>query len=180
MNNQNIKTALSVKKKTAAVLIALAAAFVLPQICHIVGAVSGLGTSVGEALLPMQLPILLVGFYAGAIPGAVAGALAPLVSALITGMPHADLLPFMMIELCTYGITCGLLRKVKMPTVVKVLSTQLAGRAIRAAAILVSFYLIGLNSVSPDVILSSITAGIFGIILQLIIVPLAVRASEKE
>ena len=51
------------------------------------------------------------------------------------------MLPFMMLELCVYGLAAGLLRNVKLPVVMKVLFAQIAGRIIKASAIfLVIFF----------------------------------------
>ena len=72
------------------------------------------------------------------------------------------MLPFMMIELCAYGVFAGLLKDVKIPTIAKVLIAQIAGRAVRG-------------------IFTSILTGLFGILLQLIIIPLAVyRLKEAD
>ena len=56
---------ISLKAQAIGTIIALISAVALPQIIHVIGAVSGMGTSLGEALLPMHLPIILVGLLAG-------------------------------------------------------------------------------------------------------------------
>lgn len=171
---------LSVKAQVLGALIALVSAVALPQLVHIIGAASGMGTSLGETFLPMHLPIILMGFLVGPYTAGVAGLLSPLVSFALTGMPSSVMLPFMMIELCIYGVCAGLLKNVKLPVIVKALIAQIAGRAVRAAAIAVGFYAFG-TPVQPSVILTSITAGLFGIALQLIIIPLAVyRLKEAD
>lgn len=171
---------ISVKAQLISALIALVSAIALPQLVHVVGAVSGMGTSLGEILLPMHLPIILMGLLVGPYAAGTAGLFSPLVSFALTGMPTSVMLPFMMIELCVYGICAGLLRNVKLPVIAKVLIAQIAGRAIRAAAIAVGFYAFN-TAVQPAVILTSITAGLFGIILQLVIIPLAVyRLKEAD
>lgn len=171
---------LSVKTQTIGAFIALISAVALPQIVHVIGAVSGMGTSLGEIFLPMHLPIILMGFLVGPYAAGIAGLLSPLVSFALTGMPTSVMLPFMMIELCVYGICAGLLRNAKMPAIVKVLIAQIAGRAVRAGAIAIGFYAFG-TAVNPKVALTSITAGLFGIILQLVIIPLAVyRLKEAD
>ncbi len=170
---------LSVKAQVIGALIALISAVALPQLVHVAGAVSGMGTSLGEIFLPMHLPIILMGLLVGPYAAGVAGMLSPLVSFALTGMPTSVMLPFMMIELCAYGICAGLLRNVKLPVILKVLITQIAGRIIRAVAIAVGFYAFS-TAVQPAVILTSITAGLFGIILQLIIIPLAVYRLKEE
>lgn len=88
----------------------------LPQLFHVIGAVSGQGTMLGVAFLPMHLPIIFVGLIAGPAVGAIAGAAAPLVSFLLSGMPMLAMLPLMMVELCAYGTVAGLLRGIKLPS----------------------------------------------------------------
>ena len=174
----------SLKIQTLAALCAVIGAVALPQIVHVIGAVSGLGTALGEVILPMHLPIILVGLLAGSFAGAVSGFLAPVISFALTGMPGIGLLPFMMVELCAYGFLAGLLRKASIPTFFKVLLTQVGGRLIRAAAILIAFYAFGYSKISVSIIWTSITAGLFGIILQCTLIPLAVfrieNAKSKE
>ena len=89
---------LSVSVKAAATVLAIVAAVALPQLFHVIGAVSGRGTALGVAFLPMHLPIIFVGLIAGPAVGAIAGAAAPLASFLLSGMPMLAVLPFMMIE----------------------------------------------------------------------------------
>lgn len=172
------------KIQTLAALCAVIGAVALPQIVHVIGAASGLGTALGEVLLPMHLPIILVGLLAGPFAGAVSGVLAPVLSFALTGMPGIGLLPFMMLELCAYGLISGLFRQSKMPTFFKVLLTQVGGRLIRAAAILIAVYAFGYSKIPVSIIWTSITAGLFGIILQWTLIPLAVfrieNAKNKE
>lgn len=171
-------TNISVKKQLLAAIGAMAAAVVLPQLFHMVGLVSDMGTALGETFLPMHLPILLVGLIAGPYAGAVAGLLSPLISFGLTGMPGKAMLPFIMLELCMYGFITGLLRTRKLPVIVKLLIAQLGGRGIRAAAILAAVYLFGNESVHVSVIVNSIIAGIPGLILQWSILPLLVYRIE--
>ena len=62
------KPKLSVKVQTLATVTAIVAAVAVPQLFHVMGAVSGLGTSLGETFLPMHLPIIIVGLLAGLHP----------------------------------------------------------------------------------------------------------------
>lgn len=98
-----------------------------------------MGTSLGETFLP----IIPVGLLAGQYAGAISGLLGPLCSFALSGMPSAVMLPFMMVELCVYGLTAGILRNVKLPTIVKVVIAQIAGRAVRAGAILLEVNVFG-------------------------------------
>ncbi len=166
------KKSVSVKKQTIVALLAIVSAVVLPQCVHVMGSMSGLGTALGEVFLPMHLPVLLAGLVAGSYAGAFAGLFSPLISFALTGMPSAVMLPFMMIELFSYGLISGLLRNSKMPCIAKVLTAQAGGRAVRAIAILLSVYAFGNTAINTPVILSSIAVGIFGLVLQWTLIPL--------
>ncbi len=173
------KSRLSVKVQTIAAIAAVVGAVAVPQLFHALGAVSGLGTSLGEAFLPMHLPIILVGLLAGPYAGAVAGLLGPLASFAISHMPGEVMLPFMMIELCAYGLLAGLLRNVKLPTIVKVLAVQIGGRAVRAVAILLAVYAFENESIRVATIWKSIGTGLFGLALQWALIPLIVYRVEN-
>lgn len=169
---------LSVKVQTLGGLIAIVCAVALPQLFHVMGAASGLGTSLGETFLPMHLPIILAGLLLGPYAAAVAGAASPLISFLLTGMPGTVMLPFMCIELCAYGLAAGLMRNVKMPTLGKVVIAQIAGRAARALAIVLGANVFG-SAINVSVIWTSITVGVFGLALQWVIIPLAVYRAKR-
>lgn len=173
------KPRLSVKTQTLATLAAIIAAVAVPQVFHLIGSISEMGTSLGEAFLPMHLPIILIGLLAGPYAGAISGFLSPALSFLLTGMPGAVMLPFMMIELCVYGLAAGLLRSASLPSLVKILIVQAAGRLIRAGAILLSVYAFGNEAVRAEVIWTSITAGLFGIVLQWVLLPLILFRVEN-
>lgn len=174
------KTKLSIKTQTIGGILAIIAAVAVPQLFHLVGRYCDMGTSLGETYLPMHLPIILAGLLVGPYAAGIAGILGPVFSYLMSGMPSIVMLPFMMIELFAYGASAGLLRNVKMPTILKVLISQISGRLLRGAAILIGFY--GLHSmVKPAIIYKSIATGLFGIILQLVLIPLVVyRIKEAD
>lgn len=171
---------LSVKTQTLAAIGAVVCAVALPQLFHLMGAISGLGTALGETFLPMHLPVMLVGLLAGPYAGAVSGFLAPLISHALSGMPMIGMLPFMMIELCVYGLTAGLLRTAKLPVLGKVIAAQIAGRAVRALAILFAVYVLGNTAVPVAMIWTSISTGLFGLVLQWTFLPLIVFRVENR
>lgn len=173
------KPRLSVKVQTLAAVLAVIGAVAVPQLFHVMGAVSGLGTALGETFLPMHLPIILVGLLAGPYAGAASGLLGPLASFALTGMPGRLMLPFMMIELCVYGAFAGLLRNVKMPNIAKIFVAQAAGRLIRAAAILAAIYVLGNESIKVAVIWKSVVTGIPGLVLQWGLLPLLMYRIEN-
>ncbi len=178
MNNTFAVKRMSIAKQSLYALLAVCAAVILPQICHVAGTALGVKSAIGEMLLPMHLPVLLVGFLAGGYAGAAAGILSPLISFALTAMPSPALLPFMVIELAVYGLCAGLLRETKIPAFFKVLIAQISGRLVRAAAILIAFKL-ELSAVSPAIILSSIAVGLAGIAIQLVVIPLIVSRQER-
>ncbi len=169
------KKQLSIRYQTIAALFAVAASVALPQIFHIVGRAMSVSTSLGEIFLPMHLPVIAVGLLAGPYAGACAGIISPILAYLLTGMPVIGMLPFMAVELFAYGLTAGLLRLSDMPVIGKTLIVQIAGRALKAVAICISVYVIGNTDVTAASILTSISKGLIGIVLQLILIPLAFR-----
>ncbi len=170
--NTLTKRRVSVKFQVLAGLAAIIGAVALPQLFHAVGAVSGLGTSLGETFLPMHIPVILAGFLAGPFAGAAAGAVGPLVSFAVSGMPGLAILPFMCIELCVYGLTAGLLANAKMPSVCKLLIAMAAGRIVRAGAIALSIFAFGNETLKPAAMWNNLTVGLPGILLQLCVIPL--------
>lgn len=95
----------------------------------------------------------------------------PAISFALSGMPSVVMLPYMIVELAAYGSVSGLLANVKMPTILKLLIAQVAGRGLRAVAICIGAYAFG-SPVNVSVIWTSIVAGLPGLILQWIILPL--------
>lgn len=170
---------LSLTTKAASTVLAIVAAVALPQLFHVIGAVSGQGTALGVAFLPMHLPIIFVGLIAGPAVGAIAGVAAPLTSFMLSGMPGLVMLPFMMIELCAYGLIAGLLRYVKLPSLVKVVLAQFAGRVVLTVATAIAVFAFGSGNSIAATWTSDLAAGLPGLALQWALVPLAVYWSES-
>ncbi len=169
----------TVKSKTIAAICAVISAVVLPQVCHTLGALLGVGTSLGEVFLPMHISVLFVGLLAGPTVGFVSGALAPIVSFILTGMPIAAMLPFMIVELSMYGLFSGLTANLRLPSITKLLIAQIGGRAVRAIAICVGYYFFSAK-IAPVTVLTSISKGLPGLILQWTLIPLIIFALEKR
>lgn len=166
------------QSKAAAAAFAVAGVLILPQLAHVLGAALGLGAAIGEILLPMHLAVILAGLCAGPLVGAVVGALSPAVSFLLSGMPSAAVLPFMTAELFGYGVAAGLLATSRISVLAKLLAVQIAGRALRGAAVLLSLYAFGTGLPSAT-IWTSIVTGIPGILLQWAFVPLILSSFER-
>lgn len=160
------------KARSIAALLSVIAAVALPQLFHVLGAVTGLGAALGQTFLPMHLPILLVGMLAGPVAGLAAGLASPVMSFALSGMPAAALLPFMVVELGGYGLAAGLMMRTRTHVFVKLVLAQLAGRALRAAAVLLAFYGLGVQTASVASIWTGVVQGLPGLLLQWCLVPL--------
>lgn len=178
--NTSVINRKAVITKIVAVLAAVAASVALPQIFHAIGMISGTGAAVGSAFLPMHIPVILAGMLFGPVVGIAAGAASPLVSTLVSGMPAAAVLPFMVIELAVYGLVSGLISKTKINSFVKLLAVQIAGRMVRAIAVVGAIYVLGNNTLTLASISEFIIAGLFGIVIQWAIIPLAVDHFKKN
>ena len=173
------RKALSVRAQCIAAALAVVVAVALPQIFHIIGDFTGVGKSLGVAFLPMHLPIIFVGLIAGPIAGASAGLLSPVASMLLSGMPVMARLPLMMAELFAYGLVAGALRRTSMPTIVKILITQISGRIVYMGATALAIYAFSRSDLGIISGLEGLKAGMFGIILQCTLLPLLIYRIEN-
>ncbi len=166
------KQIITAKALTTVIGITLSVA--IPQLFHVIGIVSGTGGAYPARHFCRCIWRILHSSFGRSRGGCRNGSGKSPLSFALTGMPSAALLPFMMIELTVYGLVCGLLKNKKMPVILKVLTAQILGRAIRAAAILIAFYGFKSTAVSPTIILSSITSGLPGLVLQWTLLPLLI------
>lgn len=160
----------TIRKRSVAAVLSIVSAVALPQLMHLVGRLCGAGSSLGEMFLPMHFSVLLAGLLAGAWTGAAVGALSPVLSFLLTGMPSAEMLPFMTIEIAVYGALTGALAERKLPDLAKLFVAQIGGRVCKAAAMAFAFYCLQ-SPIGMDMLLSSLLLGIPGILLQWVIIP---------
>ena len=170
-------TAKKIAVKTLISLAVIALAVALPQVVHI-----ALGQPGGVKWLPMYLPVLLGGCLLGPVWGAGVGILSPVVSFLITSafsspMPPAMRLPFMIAELCVFGLVSGFFSKMiernplwAFPVVIV---AQIAGRGVFLGLVAIFRKMTPLK---VPMVWNQIIQGIPGIIVQIIVVPLIVIA----
>lgn len=150
----------------------------LPQAFHIFGEIAG------KVFLPMHIPAMLAGLIVSPLAGLMCGLLSPVLSFLITGgaMPILIKVPFMMLEIGAYGLFCGLFcQKVFSKTriadiiinIVSVFIAQIAGRIVNAAGVLAAVNIFGVThkGVSLVAVYTAITAGVPGIVIQLVLLP---------
>ena len=152
-------------------------------LCLVLPFLTGQIPEVGAMLLPMHLPVLLCGFLCGGGWGALVGFTAPLLRHLIFSMPPMPGCISMAFELAAYGLLVGLLYKrlgKSMKSLyISLLSAMVLGRLVWGAA---QMLIMGLNGGSFPLsafVAGAVTSAIPGIVLQLVLVPLLVRALEK-
>ncbi|NLW22760.1 MAG: ECF transporter S component [Tissierellia bacterium] len=158
---------------TAAVLLAIG--IILPTIIHI----SGID---GSVFLPMHIPVLIAGLIIGPTLGFILGVLLPVLNHAITGMPPTPILWIMIIELAVYGLISGLLyRRIKMTLLPSLIFTMIIGRIIAALAVLVLAKGFGIPLPPIDAYIKGITlVSLPGIIIQIILIPIIIRAYERD
>ena len=158
----------STRKLCAAGLL-LAMGILLPQVFHLIG-----GAATGGTFLPMHIPLLMSGLLLGPAYGAALGIVCPAVSFLLTSMPPAAKLPFMVVELAFYGLVAGLFAArgtSRTGTYVGLIAAQAAGRLANAAALLIAARLFQLEVPAVATVGAALVTGIPGIVIQLIFIP---------
>ena len=152
-------------------------------LCLVLPFLTGQIPEIGSMLLPMHIPVLLCGFLCGGGWGAAVGFTAPLLRHLLFGMPPMPGCISMALELATYGFVVGLLHR-KLGKGVKGIYVSLicamaAGRLVWGIA---QMAIMGLNGGSfpfSAFVAGAFTSAIPGIVLQLVLLPILVRALEK-
>ena len=171
----SISKRITIKSLVSLFLIALAVA--LPQLVHL-----ALGQPGGVQFLPMYLPVLVGGCLLGARWAVTVGALSPVVSYLLTSiagapMPALPRLPFMIAELTVFALVAGLFsRKIAengLWAFPAVIAAQIAGRAVFLGAVALFQ---GVSPFTVPMIWSQIVAGLPGLAIQAVLVPLMIIA----
>ncbi|MBQ3075226.1 MAG: ECF transporter S component [Clostridia bacterium] len=168
-NHENIRNLLF-----AALFLSLA--FIMPFL-------TGQIPEIGSKLCPMHIPVLLCGFILGPSWGAVVGFTAPLFRSLTLGMPV--LFPgavCMAFELATYGLVAGLsyrlFAKIRFRIYSSLLVAMAMGRLVWGAAMLVCTGIKGGQFTLAAFIAGAFTNAIPGILIQIVLVPVLVKAFE--
>ncbi len=161
----------------------IAIGIIIPMIVHAISANVG-----GKMLLPMHIGVMIAAFFLPPVFAVAVGAITPILSWLITGMPAMTPMPvalIMMFELAAYALVISLLRKVVYKNrgnyfapYIALVPAMVAGRIIAGFA----FYLLVLlfkveTGLSPVAyVWGAVTAGLIGIAVQLVFIPLLYRA----
>lgn len=174
------KKSFSIKKQLIITFFGIVLTIALPQLCHLLGIISGTGKTLGRILSPMHLPVIFVGLYAGPLVGAITGLFGPLFSFALTNMPTANTLPFMMVELLGYGLCAGLLRNINIPNTIKVIISLIAGRVLRMLFCILMIYVFKNQNEAILSIWKSVPVVLPGIILQIALIPLILHRIENN
>ncbi|MGN0641909.1 MAG: ECF transporter S component [Huintestinicola sp.] len=160
----------------------IAMAILLPQAFHLTSIPQS-----GKIFLPMHIPVLLGGFILGPVFGMVIGAVSPAISSLLTGMPDSARMPFMVAELAGYGLFSGLLYRIpKLHDMgiagryITLIGAMAAGRLIYALTLFIAAEFMGIPCGGPIAAVTALVQGIWGIVIQLAIIPPVVTALEKS
>lgn len=148
----------------------------LPWVFHLI-------PNAGPTLLPMHLPVVTVGFLVSPAVAASVGLLTPLLSMFLTAMPPLHLGPLMSVELAVLAGSASIFyRRLRWPLYLSLVLAIVLARA--TMAVLMGAMLLWL---APALGLSAkaygfgfILTGLPGTALQLLVVPLVVRAVERE
>lgn len=151
----------------------LAFGILIPYIFH----VTGLS---GQIFLPMHIPVLLCGLVLGWKYGVFVGMLSPIINSAILGMP--PMFPVgicMMFELATYGLVTGILYKInKCNIFISIISAMFLGRLVSGIMNYIFLTLGGNGFVLGAFITGTFVKGVWGILIQLILIPVIVKALE--
>lgn len=153
----------------------LALAILLPVAFHALG----IG---GRLFLPMHFPAFLAGLVVGPASGLIVGLLAPGISHLLNGMPPAYAVWPMTFELIMYGLVAGLLyKKARWNMIVSLIVAMIVGRLAFGGAIWGLSRVMAMPYTAGGYFTgTAMVAGLPGIVLQLILIPILVIAIERR
>ncbi len=141
-----------------------------PMVAHYFG-----GVAAGRLFLPMHFFVLAAGLLLGWRAGLAVGILTSLLSYYLTSMPLVAILPFIVIETASYGFFAGWLNEKVKNIWVSLPGALVLGRIFLALAIV----LLPTKLIASQYVLDAIGAGWRGILLQIILVPVAVMMLGK-
>jgi hypothetical protein len=145
-----------------------ALAVMLPMVTHYFA-----GAAAGRLLLPMHLFVLLSGLLLGWRSGLFVGAMTALISFSLTGMPMMAILPLIAIELMIYGALTGYFHQTKKwPVLPSLIVAIILGRIMLWSIIAV----LPIKIAATSYVISALQAGLFGIITQIILVPIVYKS----
>ena len=175
MNSNRIENNRILRLVTAAMCLAL---------CMVLPLLTGQIPEIGSMLCPMHLPVLLCGYLCGPLWAGMIGFAAPLVRFVIFGMP--PLMPTgiaMAFELAAYGAVAGMLYRLLPKKTVclyaSLIGAMLAGRVLWGVVRVILTGVTGSAFTWAAFMAGAVTNAVPGIILQLVLIPVLVKALER-
>ena len=159
---------MSYAKKIVYTAVCAALCVVLPMAFHAI-------QNAGVIFLPMHIPVLLCGLMCGWPFGLICGVLGPALSTLISSMPPVAMLPSMAIECAAYGCITGLgmkyirTGKPVADLYISMTAAMILGRVLAGFA---KSWVLSPGTAPFAWVTTSLVAGIPGIVIQLILIPL--------
>jgi LytS/YehU family sensor histidine kinase len=148
----------------------------LPIVFH-----SLFGAAGGKMFLPMHYAVLLGGLLLGPVAGVFLGVTTPVLSTLLTSMPPVAILPPMVVELTVYGLVAGIAhRHWRLAPLWSLLLAMAAGRIALGLAVALLGPFIGLKAEPVAYVLASIVAGLPGIAVQIVVIPVLLASGHLE
>lgn len=153
----------------------LAFGLVLPYFFHMFGMAGGI-------FLPMHIPILLGGLLLGPKYGMILGVLTPLLSSVLTGMPPVYPIGISMaFELAAYGFITGYLYKNKNLNIyLALIPAMIVGRFVSGITIYILLAFGGKTFVLNMFLGTAFIKSIWGILIQIMFIPMIVKLLEKS
>ena len=136
---------------------------------------------IGDTLLPMHFPVMLCGVICSYKHGFAIGLVLPFLRSLMFSRP--PMYPnavWMALELATYGLVIGLVYKHTAKKYLSIIIAMLAGRVVWGVSKAVLLGLSGKVFGITAFITGGFVDAIPGIVIQLILIPLIIRAYERS
>ena len=169
--NQNIR---STSKTVVYTGLFLALGILLPQMFHFLPV-----PDVGKVRLPMHIPAILAGYLLGSRSGMIVGFLSPVISCMLFQMPPVLTMPIMAVEIMCYGAAAGIVGKKIKSVYLGLIVTMICGRIASGLMYVIMINLLGIAGLNMQMFFLSISAGVPGMILQLVLIPPMVKLLRK-
>lgn len=169
-----MENTMSVSKRVVYTGLFLALGVILPQLFHFLPI-----PEAGRIMLPMHIPAILAGYFLGSKPGMLVGFLSPVLSSLMFGMPAVLIMPIMAVELLVYGLAAGILGKKIKNTYLSLILVMISGRIASGLMYVIFINILGITKLNMAMFIGSLSTGLPGIVLQLVVIPPMIMLLRK-
>lgn len=145
---------------------------IVPYIFHSFG-------SIGRIFLPMHVFVIIGAYILSPIYALTIAVITPIISSFLTGMPIIyPILPILVIELFTYALAIGFLKRRGLYQ--SLIVAMISGRVAATLTVFLLRETMGLAMHPIRYIESSLITGLPGIIFQIIIIPIIVTLIDNH